>query len=262
MYAYLVEKLVIKTLFTIAEITNEFTTEVKEKISMEIQKKWLTLLMCVLSLLTTLGISVHQIRMVICNFPASRKHTNILLFQEHLETLRNAASLEEIFELLGLYEYWGWNNPHLLEAIVHALGTESLKRLVCQYKKDLEVYRINLKLAEYAVLMHQNVGRKKPDFETMIFKLGVRWSEYTLQCVEEFWAAVVDEFSLFPYALIFHHAEPGCVSLTFLIPSSLAPSLVLDSKNKISFFEKHDIHTLKIAENVVVDISLKVSSIS
>ena len=147
----------------------------------------------------------------------------------------------------------------VLEAIVHA---ESLKKLVCQYKKDLEVYQINLKLAEYAVLVQRNVGHEKPDFETMIFKLGVRWSEYTLQCVEEFWAAVVDEFSLFPYALIFHHAEPGCVSLTFLIPASLAPSLVLDSKRKTSFFEKHDVHTLKIAENVVVDIDLKVSSFS
>lgn len=223
---------------------------------MEIQKKWLALLTCVLSSLTTLGTNIQRVRIVICNFPASRKHANILLFQEHLERLRNAESLEDIFELLGQYEYWSWKNPHLLEAIVHALGTEDLKELVRLYKKDLEVYRINLKLSDYASLVHRNASPQKPDFKTMIFKLGARWSEYTLQCVEEFWASIVEEFSLFPYALIFHHAEPGCVSLTFLVPASLAPCLVLESKRKESIFQKHNIIFLSIAENVVIDSSL------
>ena len=236
-----------------------FVEEVKENILIGIQKKWLTLLASVLSGLKSQSTDIQLVRLVICNFPASKEHTNILLFQEHLEKLRNVESIDDIFQLLGQYEYWSWKHPHLLDAIVHALGTAQLKNKVKYYMKDLEGFRINLKLSEYAELVpkHESFNPlQKPDFVSMIFKLGARWSDYTLQCVEAFWASVVKEFSLFPYALIFHEAKPGCVSLTFLIPASLAPCLVLESKKRLSFFKKHNIIMLTIAENIVIDTSL------
>lgn len=233
--------------------------EVLEKNLIQIQKKWVSLLTAVLAGLNTLSIDIQQVRVVICNFPASRVHTNILLFQEHLAELRSVKSLDALFELLGQYEYWSWNHPHLLDAIVHALGTAELRQLVKCYKKELEAFRINVKLSKYVELVEIKGNQnkyQKPDFVSMIVKLGARWSEYTLQCVEEFWMLVVEEFSLSPYALHFHEAKPGCVSLTFLLPASLAPSMILESKMKLQFFKMQNITSLIINGHRVYDMSV------
>lgn len=233
--------------------------EVQERNLIQIQKKWVSLLTAVLAGLKLLSIDIQQVRVVICNFPASRVHTNILLFQEHLAELRSVKSLDALFELLGEYEYWSWNHPHLLEAIVHALGTAELRQLVKCYQKELEAFRINVKLSKYIELVRKDESQsrpQKPDFVSMIVKLGARWSEYMLQCVEEFWMSVVEEFSLAPYALVFHEAKPGCVSLTFLLPASITPSMILESKTKLQFFKNQNITSLIIDGHRVYNMSV------
>ena len=133
-----------------------------------------------------------------------------------------------------------------------------LRQLVKSYQKELEAFRINVKLSKYVELVKKNgsQGRsQKPDFVSLIVKLGARWSEYMLQCVEEFWMSVVEEFSLAPYALVFHEAKPGCVSLTFLLPASLAPSLILESRTKLQFFKNQNITSLIIDGHRVYDMS-------
>ena len=231
----------------------------QERNLIQIQKKWVSLLTAVLAGLNMLSIDIQLVRVVICNFPASRVHTNILLFQEHLAELRSVNSLDALFELLGQYKYWSWDHPHLLDAIVDALGTAELRQLVKCYKKELEAFRINVKLSKYVELVKKEGSQnrsQKPDFVSMIVKLGARWSEYMLQCVEEFWMSVVEEFSIAPYALLFHEAKPGCVSLTYLLPASLAPSMILESKTKLQFFKMQNITSLIIDGHRVYDMSV------
>ena len=140
-----------------------------------------------------------------------------------------------------------------------------MKERLKQYEKELRAFYLNTKLSQYATVVSKEIQSSpppKPDFVKLIVKLGERWSEYTLKCVEDFRQSFIDEFSLAPYTLRFHEAKPGCISLTFLIPSSLAPFLIIESKSKLGFF--HDLHILSlvIGENFVFDQTITNSGVS
>lgn len=236
----------------------EVCLEIVKRNTSQIKQKYAHLVILILDQLEQMRTDVRRLRVYVSNFPASRKFENMLLFQHHLRDIREASSLDELFMLLGQYEYWRWDNYHLLSSIVDSFGSPQMQEMVKTYRKELDAFRINTKLCRYVEV----VGESKqvvprPDFETLLVKLNVRWSEYTLKCVEQFWESLIEEFSLAPYALTFRGAKPGCVCLLFLFPSVLTPWLVLESKGKVGFFAKSRIQSLKIAQFTVFDIDAK-----
>ena len=227
---------------------------------MEIRKKFVLLVTHILLQLQTIcNADIRKVRVVVSNFPASRKFENMLFFQKHLQEIREASTLDELFTLLGQYKYWNWENYHLLSAIVEVFGTQKMKDEVKTYEKELQAFRINTKLSQYAEIIERDTlsqPQMRPDFAKLVIKLGSKWSEYTLKCVESFWQEVIDEYSLTPYALVFHNAKPGCICLTFLVPACVAPLLNIESKNKQEFFKAHDVLHLTIDGCCVFDANI------
>ena len=210
-------------------------------------------------------VDIGRMRVIVANFPVSEKHGNVLFFQQHLHDIRNITSLEELFTILGQYQYWSWNNYGLLAAMVEARGTHEVKQRLKQYQEELRAFYLNTKLSQYAAVVSKEVQSSpppKPDFVKLIVKLEERWSEYTLKCVEDFWQSFIEEFSLAPYTLRFHEAKPGCISLSFLIPASLAPFLIIESKNKLEFFHNLHILSLTIGDTSVFDRTITNSGLS
>ena len=239
--------------------TDEFLKEIVQMNFQRIRAKYALLVTNTLHQLEELRTDVGRFRVYISNFPASRKFENMLFFQQHLRELREASSLTEVFTMLSQFEYWSWENYHLLSAVVEAFGTPAMKDDVKTYKKDLDTFRINTKLCHYVDVIAEEADTDtppKPDFVRLIVKLKERWCKYTLKCVEDFWESVIEEFSLAPYALIFRDAKPGCICLTFLIPVLMAPWLIIQSKNKVDFFSSLHIRSLTVGEHCVFDLDV------
>lgn len=191
---------------------------------------------------------VNNVRVAVTAFSASRKFPNMLFCCDHLSELRKAPTLAELFTILGQFEYWSWDNHHLLKSITEIFGNDEMKEMIKLYEKELEAFRINTKLSQYAVVIakeSQSDTSPKSDFMEVFVKLGAAtWSEYTLKSVQDFWESMIEEFQITPYSLHFHKAKPGCVRLTFLIASCLAPFLIVESKCRQKFFAAHHIQHL------------------
>ncbi len=232
----------------------EIVKEVVKRNICQIKQKFALLVTQILEKLEKMRTDVRRLRVYVSNFSASRKFENMLLFQLHLRDIREASSLDELFMLLSQFEYWSWDNYHLLSSIVETSGTPEMQDMVKTYRKELDVFRINTKLCHYMdVISESKQAMPRPDFEKLVVKMNERWSTYTLKCLEQFWESFVDEFSVAPYALTFRDAKPGCICMSFLVPAALTPWLILESKGKVSFFNEHCVQSLTIGQHNVFD---------
>ena len=190
------------------------------------------------------NIPLMKLKRCITLLPASIKDQHIAFIRENMSDIKESKSMEEIFLLLNLY--WDFLNYTLLEHIVNEFGNNDTKCAMAKYVTELVAFRKATKLSNFVT--HWPCTEKvPPDMTKLVTKMERDWYNCTLEDVEQFRRTLTQKLLLPSFAVLLRKAEQGCISLTWLIPSSIVNLLSKDIHNtKLRWFKEHCIERLSI----------------
>ena len=190
------------------------------------------------------NIPLHRLKRCITRLPASIKYQHIAFIRENLTDIKESESMEDIFLLLNLY--WDFLNYTLLEHIVTNFGNNDTKAAMANYVTELVAFRKATNLSDF-ISHWPCTGKVPPDMSKLVIKMEKDWSNCTLEDVEQFRRTLTQKLLLPSFAVLLRDAEQGCISLTWLIPSSIMKLLSKDVHNtKLDWFKEHHIERLAI----------------
>jgi len=190
------------------------------------------------------NIPLHRLKRCITRLPASIKYQHITFVEEKLKAITHSESMEEIFGVLNLY--WDFLNYTLLEHIVTNFGNNDTKAAMANYVTELVAFRKVTNLLDF-ISHWPCTGKVPPDMSRLVIKMNKDWSNCTLEDVEQFRKTLTQKLLLPSFAVLLRDAEQGCISLTWLIPSSIVKILSKDIHNtKLDWFKEHHIERLAI----------------
>ena len=193
-------------------------------------------------------IPLMTLRECITLLPASIKHQHIAFLETKVKAIIQSESIEEIFLQLNLY--WDFLNYTLLEHIVTEFGNNDTKAAMAKYVCELVAFRKATKLLTF-IAYWPCAGEAPPDMSRLVTKIEKQmkkdWSNCTLEDVEQFRRTLTQKLLLPSFAVLLRDAEQGCISLTWLIPSSIVKILSKDIHNtKLDWFREYHIARLAI----------------
>ena len=183
------------------------------------------------------NIPLQRLKRCITRLPASIKYQHITFIRENLTDIKESESMEDIFLLLNLY--WDFLNYTLLEHIVNNFGSNDTKAAMANYVTELVAFRKATNLSDF-ISHWPCTGKVPPDMSRLVVKMEKDWSNCTLEDVEQFRRTLTQKLLLPSFAVLLRDAEQGCISLTWLIPSSIVKLLSKDIHNtKLDWFREH-----------------------
>ena len=193
-------------------------------------------------------IPLMTLRECITLLPASIKHQHIAFLETKVKAIIQSESIEEIFLQLNLY--WDFLNYTLLEHIVTEFGNNDTKAAMAKYVCELVAFRKATKLLTF-IAYWPCAGEAPPNMSRLVTKIEKQmkkdWSNCTLEDVEQFRRTLTQKLLLPSFAVLLRDAEQGCISLTWLIPSSIVKILSKDIHNtKLDWFREYHIARLTI----------------
>ena len=190
------------------------------------------------------NIPLQRLKRCITLLPASTKDQHIAFIRENLREIKESKCMEDIFLLLNFY--WDFLNYTLLEHIVTEFGNNDTKAAMGKYVCELVAFRKVTKLSEF-ITHWRCTGKVPPDMSRLVIKMEKDWSNCTLEDVEQFKGTLTQKLLLPSFAVLLRDAEQGCISFTWLIPSSVMKILSKDIHNtKLDWFNEHHIERLAI----------------
>ena len=190
------------------------------------------------------NIPLQRLKRCITRLPASIKYQHITFIRENLTDIKESESMEDIFLLLNLY--WDFLNYTLLEHIVTNFGNNDTKAAMANYISGLVTFRKATNLSDF-ISHWPCTGKVPPDMSRLVIKMDKDWSNCTLEDVEQFRRTLTQKLLLPSFAVLLRDAEQGCISLTWLISSSIVKILSKDIHNtKLDWFKEHHIERLAI----------------
>ena len=190
------------------------------------------------------NIPLQKLKRCITRLPAHIKDQNFHFIKENLNEIKESKCVEDIF--LSLHLYWNFLNYTLLEHIVNEFGNNDTKAAMAKYVSELVAFRKATKLSDF--ISHWPCTRRvPPDMSRLVIKMEKDWSNCTLEDVEQFRRTLTQELLLPSFTVLLRDAEQGCISFTWLIPSSVVKLLSKDIHNsKLGWFKEHHIERLAI----------------
>ena len=194
------------------------------------------------------NIPLQRLKRCITRLPVSIKYQHVAFVKENLKAIINSESMEEIFGVINLY--CDFLNYTLLEHIVSKFGNSDTKAAMAKYFCELVAFRKTTKLSDF-ISHWPCTGKVPPDMSKLVTKIEKEmekdWSNCTLEDVEEFRTTLTQKFLLPSFTILLKDAEEGCISLTWVIPSSIVKLLSKDIHNtKLDWFKEHHIVRLAI----------------
>ena len=190
------------------------------------------------------NIPLQKLKRCITRLPAHIKDQHLHFIKENLTEIKESKCVEDIF--LSLHLYWNFLNYTLLEHIVNEFGNNDTKAAMAKYVSELVAFRKATKLSDF--ISHWPCTRRvPPDMSRLVIKMEKDWSNCTLEDVEQFRGTLTQELLLPSFAVLLRDAEQGCISFTWLIPSSVVKILSKDIHNiKLGWLKEHHIEKLAI----------------
>ena len=174
------------------------------------------------------NIPLQKLKRCITRLPAYIKDQHFHFIKENLSEIKESKCVEDIFLFLNLY--WNFLNYTLLEHIVNEFGNNDTKAAMVKYVSELVAFRKATKLSDF--ITHWPCTRRvPPDMSKLVIKMEKDWSNCTLEHVEQFKTTLTQELLLPSFAVLLRDAEQGCISFTWLIPSSIVKLLSKDIHN-------------------------------
>ena len=181
------------------------------------------------------------------------------------------TDLSKVFEAITRHGLWDYFHYSPLVRIVEKFGANDpeMKAWIKKYKKDLKAYTIVASIEDYIesdldTCTDQSQDRAKHDLR---YNCQVEWKtdfvDHSLQHLTNVWEIFSDNYLLpdSPPTALLDRVRKGCVSVTWLVPSYLIPTLVTRVKIDTDFFQKFHILKVTVRGETVYEETTDVSSI-
>ena len=162
------------------------------------------------------NVHLSKIKRCITQLRVSIKYQHIKFLAGNLSAINSAQSVHAIFSILGLY--WNFLNCGLLSELIRKLADDNTKQLMENYTEKLTAFQRKTRLGDFIEKWTQTTP---PHFTKFRTHMGENWRDSTLQDLEEFRKKFARSLCLEEYALQVNTTEPGSVSVTWVLQSSL-----------------------------------------
>ena len=180
--------------------------------------------------------------------PSAIKHNHMTFLKENISNLNKASDLREIFMHLNLY--WDYFNYTLLEVIITAYGSETLKKQMKSYVSDIHQFWQKTTVADF--IPHCKGLRKfekvPEEFVEVKIEINKPITEITLFELEELRCCYTSSYQLPKFALILYKVLEGSLEVTWLVATELQKQLKEALRRELSGqLEKETQQTVSIS---------------
>ena len=154
----------------------------------------------------------------------SDPETDVDLVAGHQHEIREADTVDDLFEILSAGKCWDCLNPGLLKRIVDDHCNESVE-IQCQKAEYLDVlqqFRKRTKARQFAKVCR--VSTLNPKFSEVVFEMGIDWDNATLEDVESLKQKIHGQGYLSEYVFNFKRSKNSSLSLVWAFPRSCRSS--------------------------------------
>lgn len=158
------------------------------------------------------------------------------LLRDRFEAIKGAEDIDEVFDILA--EYVSFFSFHITEHIVESLGTKEDKKLLADYKGELEEY------CKRNIFECPSYSTPKPGVADLVMKVeGIE--RYNLKHLAELISHVSKVLSVSQHTLQLCSVEKGCVQLNFQIPHFVKDKIFPLTTEQKRAFEKKEIISVR-----------------
>ena len=218
------------------------------------EERFADLLVAASDELETLETRVDQVRLYLTSLKASTQADEPLFDKYTLSDL-NESSLNRILTHLSRTGAVSFLNFHLLQLVVKKFGNQNLKDQMKKYGEEVTEFMRETKFTDfYRIWSGQAAHGSVPNYQLLVVKLDRKWPEATLSIIADVESYLAGEFQLNAFIFRFAQANPGCVSLVWLIPACAARLIKEAMKTKQPDFKKMNIQELIVNGEVLFSV--------
>ena len=171
------------------------------------------------------------------------------------ECIAKSSNIHETFDMLTRHKLWDYWNYYPLERLVQAFAAddEEIQSWVEAYKQDLRSYKLTTKLIDH-IAADSSYGSPSEEeqlerparydrryYSKLSIKLKMKFSDHTLHYIEDLWKEFAELYDLPPHTALLDSISKGCVLIIWLVPTHLAPQILLTVPHSDDFYRKHEI---------------------
>ena len=185
------------------------------------------------------------------------------------------TSLKEVFEEITHHEMWDYYHYSPLVRIIRKFGdgNPEMEALIQKYRKDLKSYTLVTTIEDCIEAEFNADTDPPPAMRTKydpLYLSRVEWKtdfiDHSLKYLTDVWEMFSSHYLVpeSPPTALLDRVRTGCVSTTWLVPSSLIPHLIKTAKIDTAFFQKHRILKVMVDDQCVYEeeISKDITSVS
>ena len=219
-----------------------------------LEERFADLLVAASDELETLETRVDQVCLYLTSLKASTQ-ADEPLFDQNTISLLNESSLNQIFTILSCTGAVNFLNFRLLQLVVKKFGKQNLKDQMKKYGEDVTKFMRETKFTDfYRIWSGQSAHGSVPNYQLLVVKLNRKWPEATLSIIADMESYLAGEFQLNAFIFHFSQANPGCVSLVWLIPACAAQLIKEAMKTKQPDFHKMNIQELIVNGEILFSV--------
>lgn len=173
------------------------------------------------------------------------------------------AGLTEVFKAITQNGLWDYFHYSPLVRIVKAFGGDDheLEGWVQTYKQDLKAYSIVTSVEEYIEtdleIAHPPSAKRArydPRYYTPV-EWKTKFVDHSLQYLADVWELFSSHYLVpdSPPTALLERVRRGCFLVTWLVPSSLIPQLIKQTKIDTEFFQQHRILKVTVGDECVYE---------
>ena len=228
-------------------------SDVRKKTKL-MEESFASLLLTASSELRKLGVPVDEVVLYLTSLKASTQ-ADEPLFDKYTLSLLNESSLNQIFTILSRTGAVNFLNYRLLQLVVMKFGNQNLKDQMKKYGEEVTKFMKETKFTDfYRIWSGQAAHGSVPNCQLVVVKLDRKWPGATLSMITDMENFLAGEFQLNAFNFRFAQANPGCVSLVWLIPACAARLIKEDMKTKQPNFKKMNIQELIVNGEVLFSV--------
>lgn len=194
-------------------------------------------------------IDIEDFKICLTNLPVKNRKQHEDFLNENWSKISSASETRDIW--FKLSSYWDFLNYSLLEYLINEFCSEheSLIVMMEDYKKNLKEFRHNTRLCDFAEHFKEvNKCLIEADMKKFEVKLDKNWEECTLEDLENWKENITQKLLLPSFGMKLHAIGPGCVTVTWAIPTVFAISLTesMETMDVGGFCEEHGIISIMV----------------
>ena len=200
------------------------------------------------------GVPVDEVVLYLTSLKVSTQ-ANEPLFDEYTLSLLNVPNVNQVFTILSRTGAISFFNFRLLHLVAKEFEKSNLKDQVEKYSEEVNQFMKETKFIDfYRIWSGQAAHGSVPYYQVLVVKLDIEWPGATLSIIADMESYLEGEFQLNAFILRFAQANPGCVSLVWLIPACAAQVIKKAMKTKQPNFQKMNVQELIVNGEVLYSV--------